>query len=138
LARSFVAALDQLLKDRGPDMTKWTWGTTNVLRLHSLLDNPALDRGGMPVRGDEFTVCPGENGGPVTGGASWRMVIDLGNPRHSFGVYPGGQSEDPASPHYDDQVKAWAEGKYLPLYFYSSPQEFPAGQVERITVLEPR
>lgn len=137
-ARSFVAALEELVKDRGPDMSKWKWGTTNVLRLHSLLDQPALDRGGMPVRGDEFTLCPGDDGGPVTGGASWRMVIDLGNPAHSFGVYPGGQSENPTSPHYDDQVKAWVEGKYLPLYFYSNPKQFQAGQVESVLRLEPR
>lgn len=138
MARSFVEAVARLVKERGEDLSQWKWSKTNVLRLHSITQVPELDRGGMPVRGDEFTVCPGENGGPVTGGASWRMVIDLGNPRQSFGVYPGGQSEDPTSPHYDDQVKPWVEGKYLPLYFYSSPREFPSGQVERIMVLEPR
>jgi penicillin amidase len=137
LARSFVAAVQQLEKERGDDMNNWRWGLTNVLRLHSITRQAALDRGGMAVRGDGFTVCPGGGGGAVTGGASWRMVVDLANPGHSFGVYPGGQSDNPASPHYDDQVKPWAEGRYLPLYFYSSPEKFQAGQVESILELQP-
>jgi penicillin amidase len=137
LLRSFAAAIRELAQQRGADVGQWTWGRTNVLRLHSLANQPDLDRGGMPVRGDEFTLCPGDDGGPVTGGASWRMVVDLGNLGNSFGVYPGGQSESPSSPHYDDQVKPWAAGQYVPLYFYSSPQGFQAGQVEAIQVLEP-
>jgi acyl-homoserine lactone acylase PvdQ len=44
-------------------------------------------------------------GGTVGGGgASWRMIIDLADPQHSRGVYPGGQSGSPESPHYDDQI----------------------------------
>jgi penicillin amidase len=138
MARSFVAAVARLVKDRGADMSRWQWGATNVLRLHSLTQNPALDRGGIPVRGDEFTLGPGANGGEVTGGASWRMVVDFSDLGHSFGMYPGGQSEDPTSPHYDDQMKPWAEGRYLPLCFYPSPQAFQAGQVESVLVLEPK
>ena len=138
MAHSFVAAIDQLVKDQGADMSRWRWGATNVLRLHSMTQNPALDRGGIPVRGDEFTLGPGANGGEVTGGASWRMVVDFSDLGHSFGMYPGGQSEDPTSPHYDDQMKPWAEGHYLPLYFYPTPQAFQAGQVESALVLEPK
>ena len=131
--------VQQLVKERGPDLAAWKWGKTNVLRLHSLTQQAALDRGGVVVRGDEFTLCPGDDGGgPVTGGASWRMVVDLADPGHSFGVFPGGESENPVSPHYDDQVNPWAAGQYLPLYFYSTPEGFQAGQVESILVLTPR
>ena len=31
------------------------------------------------------------------------------------GVYPGGQSENPASPWYDNQVPLWWDGRYLPM-----------------------
>jgi penicillin amidase len=31
------------------------------------------------------------------------------------GVYPGGQSENPASPWYDDQILLWWDGQYLPM-----------------------
>jgi penicillin amidase len=138
LVYSFVGAIDQITKERGSDMHRWPWGATNVLRLHSMTHDLALDRGGMPVRGDDLTLNPGANGGEVTGGASWRMVVDFSDLEHSFGMYPGGQSEDPTSPHYDDQMKPWAEGRYLPLYFYSSPEAFQAGQVESVLVLEPK
>jgi len=138
IARSFVEAIAQIVKERGVDMSRWQWGATNLLRLHSMTQNPALDRGGMPVRGDDLTLNPGANGGGVTGGASWRMVVDFSDLGHSVGMYPGGQSEDPASPHYDDQVKPWAEGRYLPLYSYSSPQALPTGQVESVLEMEPK
>jgi penicillin amidase len=138
MAHSFVAAVAQIEKDRGADMSRWEWGATNILRLRSMTQNPALDRGGISVRGDEFTLGPGASGGEVTGGASWRMVVDFSDLGHSFGMYPGGQSEDPAGPHYDDQMKPWAEGRYLPLYFYPSPQAFQAGQIESVLVLEPK
>jgi len=31
------------------------------------------------------------------------------------GIYPGGQSEDPASPWYSDQMADWWNGRYLPV-----------------------
>jgi penicillin amidase len=31
------------------------------------------------------------------------------------GVYPGGQSENPASPWYANLVPLWWDGKYLPV-----------------------
>jgi len=137
MASSFVAAVEQLVKESGGGVREWKWEKTNVLKLHSLSQQSALDRGGMTVRGDGFTLCPGGEGGEVSGGASWRMVVDLANPAHSFGVYPGGQSDDPTSPHYDDLVKPWADGNYLPLLFYSTAQEFQAGEVESVLDLKP-
>ena len=138
LARSFVAAVDQLTKERGADMNGWKWGASNILRLHSITQRAALDRGGIPVSGDEFTLNPGANGEEVTGGASWRMIVDFSDLGHSFGVYPGGESEDRLSPHYDDQMKPWAQGRYLPLYFYPSPREFQSVQVESVLILSPK
>lgn len=89
----------------------------------------------LPTCGDGLTLSPGGDGDEVTGGASWRMVADMGNLGDSFRVYPGGQSDDPTDPHDDDQVRPWAEGKYLLLYFYSSPQQLQAGEVESVMVL---
>jgi penicillin amidase len=31
------------------------------------------------------------------------------------GVYPGGQSENPASPWYENLVPLWWDGQYLPV-----------------------
>jgi penicillin G amidase len=137
LARSFVEAVAELTESRGPDVSAWQWGRTNVLELHSITGDANLDRGGIAIGGDDLTLAPGGNGQAVTGGASWRMVVDLGDLERSVGMFPGGESEDPASTHYDDQVRPWAQGHYLPLYFYSSPAGFKQGQLESRMVLEP-
>ena len=46
-------------------------------------------------------------------GASWRMVVELGDKPTAFGVYPGGQSGNPGSKYYKNFIPVWAEGKYL-------------------------
>jgi penicillin G amidase len=46
-------------------------------------------------------------------GASWRMVVELGDKPTAFGVYPGGQSGNPGSKYYKNFIPIWAEGKYL-------------------------
>jgi penicillin G amidase len=113
--RSFASAVASLVKDFGTDLDKWRWGNINKLHINSLTDQPQLARDGGGVVGTEFTVNPGSDIGTVGGGASWRMIVDLKRLDRSVGVYPGGQSEDPASPLYDDQIPIWAKGRYLPI-----------------------
>ncbi len=56
-------------------------------------------------------------------GPSWRMIVELGDEINAWGVYPGGQSGNPASPYFDDMVDEWAAGKYYKLNFLKSPEE---------------
>ncbi|MFZ4633618.1 MAG: penicillin acylase family protein [Saprospiraceae bacterium] len=53
-------------------------------------------------------------------GPSWRMVVSLQDSVFARGVYPGGQSGNPGSPHYDNMVDTWAAGKYYDLLFLNS------------------
>lgn len=53
-------------------------------------------------------------------GASNRMVIQPGREERGLMQVPGGQSADPASPHYADLHTSWREGVPLPL----QPTEF--------------
>jgi penicillin G amidase len=46
-------------------------------------------------------------------GASWRMVVEMGEGGEAFGIYPGGQSGNPGSRFYDNMIKKWAIGEYL-------------------------
>jgi penicillin G amidase len=46
-------------------------------------------------------------------GASWRMVVELGEEMNAFGIYPGGQSGNPGSRFYDNFISKWANGEYL-------------------------
>jgi penicillin G amidase len=46
-------------------------------------------------------------------GASWRMVVEMGEKIEAFGIYPGGQSGNPGSKYYDNFIKIWANGDYI-------------------------
>lgn len=50
-------------------------------------------------------------------GPSWRMVVELSQPVKAWGVYPGGQSGNPGSTFYTNQVEFWRTGQFYPLYF---------------------
>ena len=54
------------------------------------------------------------------------MIVDFAHPEASIGVYPGGQSGDPTSPHYADQIDQWATGRYLPLHAHAAADKLPA------------
>jgi penicillin amidase len=124
--RSFELALASLKKQFGEDVEKWRWGNINQLKIDSLTRQPELSRNGEPTVGTDFTVNPGSNVGTVGGGASWRMIVDFGHLDQSVGVYPGGQSENPESPFYNDQMSLWAKGQYLPLNMVSDAKKLPA------------
>jgi penicillin amidase len=46
-------------------------------------------------------------------GASWRMVVEMGEEVKAFGIYPGGQSGNPGSKFYGNFIKKWSNGDYL-------------------------
>ena len=65
------------------------------------------------------------------------MIVDFGDTAGSVGVYPGGQSENPASPVYSDQMPSWEKGKYLPLHVVSDPGILPLKTRVRQLVFTP-
>ncbi len=66
---------------------------------------------------------------------SWRQVVDLGNLEASVGVHTTGQSGNPTSPHWNDQVDLWARGEHHPLPLARAQVQTHA---ESSTVLVPR
>lgn len=137
LRKSLMEAVASLNQQFGTDLTKWTWKHINVLKIGSLARDAQLDRSGGPVVGDAFTLNPGSNVGHVGGGASWRMIVDFAHPAHSLGVYPGGQSEDPFSEHYDNQIALWAKGAYTDLHMVGSPDQLPAAAKKSSLTFKP-
>jgi penicillin amidase len=53
----------------------------------------------------------------VTGGASFRMALDVGNWDAALAFNVPGQSGDPASPHYSDLLDLWAKDTPFPLLY---------------------
>jgi penicillin amidase len=54
-------------------------------------------------------------------GPSWRMVASLEGKPWGYGIYPGGQSGNPGSPHYGEFIADWAAGRYYKLAFLEGP-----------------
>ena len=115
-----------MLRDRfGADSARWRWGDVRPLTLHHPLgDRAPLDRiynrGPFPWGGDSYTVAQaavslGEPANSPFFIASLRMAVDVGNWAENRFVLPGGQSGNPFSPHYDDQLPLWREGRSLTL-----------------------
>jgi len=121
-----LVAAESTLRDRfGADAAQWAWGRVRPLRLlHPVGSRKPLDRvfnlGPLPWSGDFSTVS--QSGAPAldplgnpSAIASLRMAVDVGNWDAARFALPGGQSGNPASPHYDDQLEPWRLGTGLPM-----------------------
>ena len=56
-------------------------------------------------------------------GPSWRMVVELGEEVKAWGVFPGGQSGNPGSKFYDNDIETWRIGEYNQLFFMKDPYD---------------
>jgi penicillin amidase len=113
LRKAFHATFAGLTKTLGADPTTWTWGRIHTRELENLAMISGLSYGPRADRGDAYTPLAASDS-PSTHGPSWRMVVDWGT--HTFsGIYPGGQSENPASPWYENRVDTWWNGLLVPM-----------------------
>jgi len=110
---AFHKAISAISKRLGNDPSKWSWGRVHTRELENLAQVSGLSYGPRADRGDANTpLAAGDF--PSTHGPSWRMVVDWGT--HTFqGVYPGGQSENPASSWYTNRVDTWWDGLLKPM-----------------------
>ena len=127
LLKSLEQAMVELKQRLGPDMSIWTWGRLHHAEFESpvgilaekayarqmavgpvQVPGSAFSPRATPSRGDEYTQA---------GGASVRLVMDVGAWDNSMAINTPGQSGDPASPHYRDLFPFWAAGGYVPLVY---------------------
>jgi len=69
------------------------------------------------------------------------MVVELGPEVRAWGIFPGGQSGNPASPWYQDRVPRWAAGELDSLLFPSAPGQIRPERIRarlRLTGTAPR
>ena len=123
LSESLDEAFGELASSLGTDSQAWTWGDLHRISFrHPLANSPprqeVFDLGPVRRGGDGFT--PNATRGPgysQSHGASYRHILDLADWDRSVFTSAPGQSGQPGSPHYDDLLAAWAEGRYAPLLF---------------------
>jgi penicillin G amidase len=116
MVSAFGSAVRQLQAKLGGGPAGWAWGKLHRRQFPSVLA-AALGYGPRPAGGDPWTVDAAEGGLTARVGPSWRMIVSWhgrGRPA-AEGILSGGQSENPASPWYQDQVADWWAGRYLPM-----------------------
>lgn len=62
-------------------------------------------------------------------GNSFVAVVEFGDSVRALAVTAGGESGDPESPHFDDQIQRYADGDLRPVYYY--PDDI-AAHAERV------
>ncbi|HRD96447.1 MAG TPA: penicillin acylase family protein, partial [Rubrivivax sp.] len=138
-----AAAWADLQQLAGPDPNAWRWDRLHHVRLDHPLANAAdeatrarLNVGPFPTAGggDSVNVSSYD---PASlrqlGGASLRVVIDVGDWDNSRAINAPGQSGDPASAHYRDLAPLWLKGAYFPLLYSRAKVE--AAAVRRIELV---
>lgn len=137
LRQALAAGLARTRAGHGPeDREGWAWGRARQHNVHHLLRIPALSRLGLAATGGPGLLSPLTGGG--SHGASWRMVVELGDEVAARGTYPGGQSGNPMSGRYDDRLDLWVRGELADLRFPRTEAELrAAGLVRAELVLAP-
>lgn len=116
--QSFVKAVSRLDKKYGR-LTHCTWGRYQNTHIDHLARIPGLGRDSLYVSGGASCI----NATTEETGPSWRMVVALGPQVKAWGVYPGGQSGNPGSRHYDNFIETWRRGELAELLYLRSPNE---------------
>ncbi len=122
---ALAKTVEALTTECGPDVNAWAWGKLHRMAYgHPLGENKLLaqvfNRGPYPAPGDGHTVCALHQHDlrktSVTG-PPYRMIVDLSDVRNSVSLLAPGQSGQPGSLHYDDQLQAWFTGAYHPMLY---------------------
>ncbi len=127
LESTLEAAWQETAELLGPDPADWRWGSLHEIRFeHPLLAladgelRPAMTITAWPRGGSGYTT---NNTGfdpqdfLVRSGASFRMVLDVGNWDAARMTNAPGQSGDPRSPFYDNLLAGWATEQSFPLLY---------------------
>ncbi|MBI5845419.1 MAG: penicillin acylase family protein [Deltaproteobacteria bacterium] len=144
LAKSLAEAVEFLEQRLGADRNEWKWGRLHTYYFETEGSKMArnMDMGkrmGMRALSGYFNVGPFPAGGDcntlnVSGyrvGLDFdtlyipemRMVVDFSRPEPLFIMNSTGQSGNPASPHYEDGVKAWRFRRYTNMPFDKKLQD---------------
>jgi len=144
IAAALADAIGQLTDARGADTSTWAWGSVRPLTFkHPVGEKKPLDKvfnlGPFPWGGDASTVsqCAVSFLDPTANSpfvASMRMAVEVGDWDGNRFVLPGGQSGNPMSPHYADQLDLYRRCGSISIAW--SPERVAAATVSSL-VLRP-
>ncbi len=123
IAASLTGALAETEELLGPDMAAWRWGALHNSRpSHPLARRLGADWATMARleragSGDTVHSTAYDSSFMQTSGASFRIVVDVGDWDNSVAMNAPGQSGRPCDEHWDDLYRAWASDESFPLYY---------------------
>ena len=96
-------------------LTKWYWVKNTTVRHLARIPQFSFDHLEIGGWSNTINACTQDHG------PSWRMIVEMGKDSvRGYGVYPGGQSGNPGSPHYADFLNDWVKGQYNTLKFVAA------------------
>lgn len=104
------------------EMEDLSWSAYRPLQIPHVARISGLGRSGISVGG----VGEALNATRSRFGPSWRMIVAMGDEVEAHGVYPGGQSGNPASKYYADMLQKWIDGEYYTLDLEKDPNKIEA------------
>ncbi len=137
-----LAAADSTLSRRfGRDADGWAWGREG--HHHALIRHPLsavvhdslrarLEVGPLPRGGSSYTLNATGTGDNQTAGASFRIVVDVGDWDRALATNTPGQSGDPSSPFYRNLFDDWARDRFFPLAYSRARVEALAAERVRL------
>ena len=130
LQRSFVKAIRYVEKQQSPDPSTWTWVKSQNANINHLLNLAPFNATEVEAGGCAECVNAFRNGN----GPSWKMVVSLEDEVKAWGVYPGGQSGNPASAYFKNNIPTWASGQLHELLFLKGIEDRPQTTVATLTL----
>lgn len=126
LKETFEMAVNELKEKLGNSIARWQYGQKEykhaslVNRLPSLVNEQWKEKvniGPLPRGGNSHT--PNSTGGSdnQSHGASFRLIVDVGDWDTAVMINTPGQSGDPNSPYYKNLFELWANDEYFPAYY---------------------
>jgi penicillin G amidase len=143
IAEALGSVVKTLRSKWGEDPNGWAWGRIRpVVLKHPVGEQKPMDRvfniGPINWGGDSNTIAqtsvdpldPTSNPAFIS---SLRMVADVGNWEGCRWILPSGQSGNPLSPHYEDQLPMWKAGAGVPIAW--SPEAVEKAAVETLRLV---
>jgi acyl-homoserine-lactone acylase len=125
---ALASAIDRLNREFGTWRTRW--GEINRFqRISPAIDHPFSDDApsiAVPFASGNFGSLASFGAAPRNGSKRWYgtsgnsfvAVVEFGPRVRAVAVTAGGESGDPASPHFNDQAARYAAGALRSVYFY--------------------
>lgn len=125
---AFVRAVRYVSNAQGTDASQWTWVDGQGANINHLLNLAPLNVRRIEAGGCAECVNAFRNGN----GPSWKMVVSLEDDVRAWGVYPGGQSGNPLSPFYKNNIEKWASESLYELLYLKSAEDRPESTISTL------